>query len=313
MERTLAICLVIVMLAGCGSSGDGGPLAQDDKLICFVSVPPLAHFVERIGGEFVVAHVMMSPGQSPATFEPTPKQIARLTNADVYFAIGVPFENRILPQIERSIPTLEVVRSQIFATLQSADFPSPEYHAHFPDGHDPHIWLGRSGAGWAVEGILRTLIRLDPANDKAYLQNADALIEDLDALHRDVLASLARHNGKVMYVFHPAFGFLVEPAGIRQIAIEEGGAVPGSRHVATVIDSARSGHARAVFVQPEFSSTTARNVADAVGAEIVRLDPLAEDYFTNIRYMTAQIDAALEGARRQFPPRGDLTEYEHDE
>ena len=46
------------------------------KLSVFVSILPQKYFVERIGGEHVRVSVMVGPGQSPATYEPRPRQMA---------------------------------------------------------------------------------------------------------------------------------------------------------------------------------------------------------------------------------------------
>jgi len=306
MERILAMGFALVFVAGCGPRGEGGgSRTQGDELICFVSVPPLAYFVQRVGGEHVDVRVMVGRGQSPATYEPTPKQMTRLTNADVYFAVGVPFEARILPQIERVVPALEIVHTQRYhhASAHATQRVFAASEGPHAGEHDPHVWLNPGLAQGLVRSIERTLARLDTAHAETYRKNALALESDLDALTRDVRAALTPHDGKALYVFHPAFDYLVGPFGIRQIAIEKGGALPGSRHVATVIDSARSGRAHAVFVQAQFSTTSAENVAAAIGAEVVTLDPLSRDYLNNVREMTARIDAALQGARQQFPRR----------
>jgi zinc transport system substrate-binding protein len=43
--------------------------------------------------------------------------------------------------------------------------------------------------------------------------------------------------------------------------------------------------AAAVFVQAQFPVTAARTVANAVGAQVIELDPLAPDWLNNIRRM----------------------------
>ena len=144
MGRTLAMGLALALVTGCGSSGEGGgSRAHDDGLVCFVSVQPLAYFVERVGGEHVDVRVMVGPGQSPATYEPTPKQMARLTNSDVYFAVGVPFEARILPQIERAVPALEIVHTQPHHHVSARDTRrvSAASDGHHTGERDPHVWL----------------------------------------------------------------------------------------------------------------------------------------------------------------------------
>ncbi len=78
--------------------------------------------------------------------------------------------------------------------------------------------------------------------------------------------------------FHPAYGYFTDAYGLTQVAIEENGAAPGPRHLAEVIDRAREQGTKTVFVQPQVSASYAETVAKAIGAEVVTLDPLAEDY-----------------------------------
>ena len=66
----------------------------------FCSIAPQEFFVQRVGGDLVSVKVLVGPGQSPHTFEPTPRQMADLAESDVYFAIGLPFENRLLGRVE---------------------------------------------------------------------------------------------------------------------------------------------------------------------------------------------------------------------
>jgi len=49
---------------------------------------PRKYFVERITGDLAEVHVMVPPGRSPATYEPTPKQVSILGGADVFFTLG---------------------------------------------------------------------------------------------------------------------------------------------------------------------------------------------------------------------------------
>jgi zinc transport system substrate-binding protein len=78
-----------------------------------------------------------------------------------------------------------------------------------------------------------------------------------------------------------------------QIAIEENGAAPGPRHLAEVIDRARAQGTKTVFIQPQVSASYAETVAKAIGAKMVTLDPLAEDYIENLRTMAREIASGL--------------------
>jgi len=57
----------------------------------------------------VTVDVLVQPGQSPATYSPTPNQMVKLAEARIFFRIGVPFEKVFLPKIEASLPDLLIV------------------------------------------------------------------------------------------------------------------------------------------------------------------------------------------------------------
>ena len=82
----------------------------DDKVIAFVSILPQQFFVQEIGKDLVDVRVMVGPGQNPATYEPTPQQMAALSKADVYFRIGVPFESAWLDKIKLNNKNLKILK-----------------------------------------------------------------------------------------------------------------------------------------------------------------------------------------------------------
>ncbi|MEF3169533.1 MAG: zinc ABC transporter substrate-binding protein [Deltaproteobacteria bacterium] len=83
--------------------------ASPDRMKVFVSIPPQAYFVNRIGGERVNVTVLLAPGENPSTFSPSPQEMAELARADLFFRTGVPFENVLMPKIASAMPGLKVV------------------------------------------------------------------------------------------------------------------------------------------------------------------------------------------------------------
>ena len=108
-NRFSLICIVIAMgVLGCESKEDT-PLTTSDKVSVVVSIEPQAYFVERLGAEHVDFTVLVPPGSSPHTYEPTPHQMTRLAEARLYFSIGVPFEQILLKKITATFENLEIV------------------------------------------------------------------------------------------------------------------------------------------------------------------------------------------------------------
>ncbi|MEJ2722651.1 MAG: zinc ABC transporter substrate-binding protein [bacterium] len=280
------------------------------RLTCFVSILPLAYFAEQIGGNHVTIEVMVGPGQSPATYEPTAKQLSRLADARIFFSIGVPFEASILPRIKKDFKNVTIVdaRSGI-VPMEMSDGrdvgakPAGGIHDHGRSGLDPHVWLSPRLAKTIAANIRDGLAAADPVHGSAYNANCDTLLAMLDELDRRIAAMMAPFKGRRFYVFHPAYGYFAAEYGLEQVAIELEGATPGPKHLAEVIDQAKADHVRVLFVQPQFSKNTAQMIADAIGAKIVTLDPLARDYPVNMLDIADRIAEAL-GGGNDSPPDG---------
>ena len=75
----------------------------------FVSIPPQKFLVEQIGSNRVSVRTMVNPGSNPETYEPTPKQMAALSESQLYFKIGVPFETAWIDKIEKLNQDLIVI------------------------------------------------------------------------------------------------------------------------------------------------------------------------------------------------------------
>jgi zinc transport system substrate-binding protein len=160
-------------------------------------------------------------------------------------------------------------------------------------GDDPHIWTNPLFARRMAEHMRDGFVRIDPAHAGEYDRNYRLLANDLDALDRDIRERLAPFAGRAFLVFHASWGYFADAYGLMQIAIEGEGKEPGPRSLAATIDAARRSGCRVVFVQPQFSRATAEVVAHELGARVVAIDPLGEDYIANLRRVAAALVEAF--------------------
>lgn len=97
-----------------------GEAVQDDRIHVVVSMVSQKYFVQRVAGELARVSVLVGPGQSPATYEPTPRQMAGLAGASLFYRIGVPFEqvrfDRLLA-VNPSIPALDALDLLVLASV----------------------------------------------------------------------------------------------------------------------------------------------------------------------------------------------------
>ncbi len=317
MKRDASILLVVLALAvagGCGGGRNDAPASPSatETIGVFVTIPPLAGLVERVGGEHVTAHVLVPPGRSSHTFEPTPGQIVELGRSRLYCTIGLPLEERIGRFFE-SAEGAESEKSKrnglrvvdISTGVKRRRLAGDHDYEHAAgdtvyeralghgEGADPHIWLSPPLIKILARNLSATLSEIDPARARDYAANLAALISDIDQVHARLTAVLAPYGGRSFYVFHPAFGYFGDAYGLRQEAIEAEGKSPSAREITRLVERARAENVRIIFVQPQFDPKGARAVAASIGGAVVPLDPLARDVLENLQTMAVQVERAL--------------------
>jgi len=291
----LAIAAGLLHLC-CNSKNAEAP--TEKSLVVFVTIAPQAYFVEKVAGGHARVEVLVSPGQSYHTFEPTQRQIQAISGSRAYFGIGVPFEAGIRDRIGsvsdriKFVDTSEGIERRPGVECFHDDDGAAEHHHEDEEG-DPHIWLDPRIVKRLAGRIERTLSELDPAHAAEYRKNLTNFESELDAVHARLTERLAPCRGKTFFVFHPSFGYFGDAYGLKQEAIEEGGKEPGARQIRMLVEKARASGARVIFVQPQFAATGAEAVARELGAKLDTLDPLARDYLKNLDNMAQKIKSAL--------------------
>lgn len=266
------LLLVGSAIAACGN----GELDADPSLRVTVSILPQRYFVERIGREHVSLTVMVPPSASPAVYEPTALQMRALSRSDLYFSIDVPFERAWLDRFRAANPDMRIVDTTI----------GVERRSYQNEVVDPHIWLSPRRAAIQARTIAVALIAVDPAHEDEYEENLEALLAEIDALDAEIATALGPYAGSTIMQFHPAWDYLAEDYGLVAVSVEVGGQEPSAAQLADLIRTAERESIRAILVQPQFSTRDAKTIAAQVGAEIVVLDPLAEDWLMNLEQVT---------------------------
>jgi len=262
----------------------------EGKPVVAVSIMPHQYFVQSIAGDYADVLVLVGQGQSPHSYEPTPRQIEKLSRAAVWILSGTDFEKALREKVRSQFPDLPVVDGTDGVTFRELND-----HHHDDHGHtlDPHSWLGREPAKILAGHVYRALVEIDPSRTSIYKENYTALVAEIDSTFDALSKRLAVLSGQTVLVYHPAFGYFLDEFDLHQEAVETGGREPTVRTLAALVEKAREEGARAVFVQEQFSPDSAKRIADEIGVPVVSLDPLSPDWIGNIRRMGAALEDAL--------------------
>ncbi len=288
----LALCLFTTLLTA-------GQAQNSPKPSVFTSILPQKFFVEQLASGLVDVEVMVGPDMSPHTYEPLPQQMSRLSRANLFFAIGVPFEKALEKRLASVCPNLKIIATNASVEYQPMEtYDNGHQHVdecvHEQGQPDPHIWLDPHQVIIQAGTIATALKELLPESKSTIDERLASFTLQLQALSDELTEILLPVKGQVMLVFHPAFGYFASRFGLKQNAVEIEGKEPGPRQLVELIRKCRAENIHIIFVQKQFPVAAARTIAEAINGAVVQIDPLAEDYFANLRSIATTVAGALQ-------------------
>ncbi|OQB95355.1 MAG: High-affinity zinc uptake system binding-protein ZnuA precursor [Spirochaetes bacterium ADurb.Bin110] len=298
--RTIWALLIIFL----GIVGLGYSESKKEPIKVAVSIPPMREWVNRIAGDRVEVIVIMPSGSNPHSFEPSPRQLAEIGTAKLWFSINVDFEYSFKPKLRSMFPKLQIVDvtknvqfRKLRPTEQEHDEEAAVKHVEIEDpalqNRDQHTWLGIEQAKAEIKVIQDTLIAIDPEGKELYKTNCQNYLKDIDSVYLILKTKLAPLSGARVFVYHPAFGYFLDMFDIEQVAVELGGKEPTQRELYALIELAKKEKARAIFTQVQFSESAAKAIASAIGAVVVPIDPLAVDWLENLSRIGQALSMAI--------------------
>ena len=257
-----------------------------ERPIVFVSIPPQAWLVKRVAGEAAEVQTLLPPGANPHTYEPTARQIKKLSEAALYLTVGLPFEVPLAARSGRLNAALKLAAMD--AGIAKRGVPGHD-HGHAEPGHvcaaggDPHIWLSPRLLCAMASNTVAALARALPQRQPALAAALETTVAEIRATDAAARAALRELPVRTWVVYHPSWGYFADEYGLTLLAVEEDGKAPSARHLAEVIAQAQAAGVKTVFTEPQYDRRPAETLARQVGARVAVIDPLQEDWPALIR------------------------------
>jgi len=280
--------ILILLIFACAQANASAPIKV------FVSTLPQQYFFEQIGADKIKVSVMVGPGQSPTTFDPTPRQMAELASADLYQRIGVPFERTWMPNIASRIPGLKIVDAREEIKLRNLE---GKHHHNSAQSEaevakDPHIWTDPLLVKNIADQILTNLIELAPEHTITFTENHRLFVQSMVVLDKKIRQIISRMENHSFMVFHPSWGYFADRYELHQIPVEQEGKSPGAKDLANLIKIVKQKGIKTILVQKQFSQRSAEILADSFDGNVIAVDPLAYDYIENMERVAKAIAGA---------------------
>lgn len=287
------------------------------KVSVSVSIIPQAFFVQKIAGNLAEVNIMVQKGKSPETYEPSLKELQNLSESQIYFTIGMPFERAWITRFESANPNLKIIAPLNDGELEaylaqyglthndlanlkidlssaneshneskvesSANKDSQKIHHHYP-----HIWLSFILSKAHAQVIAKNLCEIDATNCASYKRNLARFEKEINKMFA-YFKGIFGHKGGAFLVYHPAFSYIANELGLKEIAIEKDGKEAKIAHTKEILELVKKHKIKKIFIQPQFASKHAHTIAKEAKLSIKTADPLAFDWFENINAFLSEV------------------------
>lgn len=269
--RRYFIVFASLVLAFCSC----GRVNSGDKPQIVVSIEPLKWLVSSMVDSSVGVLVLVPPSTSPETYEPTVRQIEALSNADLYFSVGLlDFEQELSKRISTVAPTTTYVNLSDGIELMAGSCSHTEHSGH-SHGVDPHIWLSpklmkrmavSAGAVLAEKGLL----------DSTRYNSTLSVIDSVDSCIRAIFAEGS--SKKSFAIVHPSLSYFAADYQLTQLELEVDGKEPSAAQITSMVERMREGDITTIFYSRGTTDAIAKVVANEIGASLSEYDPLAHSW-----------------------------------
>lgn len=269
------------------SSSQREPQVSDgDKPVVAASFYPLAFFAERVAGDALTVTMVTPGGVEPHDFEPSPQDIVRLQQADLFVYNGAgldPWAEKMKTDLEnqgvKTIDITQALQALGVSLLVGEEDGDEDHEGEESEDHglyDPHVWLDPTYAMLMTDIIASSLAELFPQHRSGFQTRAAALRQDLMALDVMFKQQLVNCVQSEIIVSHDAFSYMASRYGFEIIPIAgfSPQEQPSARRLGELATLARTKGIKTIFFETLASPKLSETLAQEVGATTAVLDPI---------------------------------------
>lgn len=278
MKKFFAILIALSLalsLAACGEA----PEADNGGISVVATTFAPYDFARQLVGDMGTVSMLLPPGSESHSYEPTPKDILEIQNADVFIYVGGESDAWVTDVLEsvgegvRAVTLMDCVELLEEETVEGMEAEVHD-HEHGEEGHedeyDEHVWTSPRNAALICEKIAAALCEADPANASVYNANLAVYSAELAKLDAAFTAIVA-HGARKTIIFADRFPLLyfARAYGLTYYAAFPGcseDAEPSAATVAFIIDKVREEDIPVVFHVELANEDMADIVCDETGA-----------------------------------------------
>lgn len=271
--------LLVAGLTGCAAAPSANTTSADGAIQVLAVETFLADIAQNVAGERAQVQSLLPLDLDPHAFEPTPRDVAKITSSQVLITNGHGLEgwlDRLLENADGERLVIEASAGMQSRTPKPGEISDQaEAHADEHEEGDPHFWLDPLSAAAYVENIRAGLTEADPAGKETYAKNAAAYIAKLQELDGWIQQQVQQvpAERRQLVTNHESFGYFADRYGFSIsgtiLVSVSSSASPSARQLAELIDRIRQSGAPAIFLETGSSPELAEQIASETGIKVV--------------------------------------------
>lgn len=280
MKKFFSLLLSVMLLAALLSSCSDTQKQNDGKLNVVSTVFPSYDFSRQIGEDKINLTLLIPPGGESHTYEPTPSDIIKIKNADVFLYTGGENDTWVKNVLDDvgSEHTAVVAMMDCVETVEEEHVEGMQVyeheHEHGEDEEhekDEHVWTSPINAIKISRVIAETFAEKDKENAEFYKNNFleyEKELKQLDSDIRNVVDNAQRHT----LIFGDRFPlrYFADEYGLEYFAAFPGCSAesePSAKTVSFLIDKVRQEKIGVVFYLEFSNGKCAQTIAEESGAK----------------------------------------------
>ena len=249
-----------------------------EKLNVAATTSIVADWVQQVGGERVIVEAVVPHGADAHAYQVTPKGVRMIADSDFIFGVGVEYEEKWLAKLLENYPDDRVVfLGDLVEPILFADEHDEhdEHEGHDHGQFDPHVWFDPVRVASIASIIGAELKSIDPQGSQYYEDRVKAYVEELDALHSQILAQIDEIDihDRVIMTSHEALGYLEARYGVEVLPAVlpglDGDISATPKDLVHAIEEIEEHNVKVIFLDETRSAKAAERVADETGVEVV--------------------------------------------
>lgn len=278
------ILIIITLIFTASFMGCTNVEKSGKEPVISVSILPLKYFVDKLTDNSIEVNVMVPQGASHGTYSPTPRQMQKLSDSDIYIRISsLGYEqafNHRLKEMNSRMMVVELTSGidLIRGVVVHGD------HVH-EGGIDPHIWMSPRVVLSILPVIRDALLEAYPQSRLVIEENYPALLNEIQSINDEFEELVPTLSQRRFLIFHPALSYLARDYGLEQLSIEQDGKEPSPSQLMDMVNQARAQSVPVIFIQEEYDQRNASLVSSETGAQVVQINPLIYDWPQGMRQL----------------------------